>query len=127
MPDSSDEQRGSVALGLGGDDEQLGLGGARHERLDAVEHPLAAVAPRLGRRARAGRTAGRGSSSASAATGAFSPANARQVGRLLGGVAPQAERARDGARRERRERDAHVAVGERLGERARRHRGALGS
>ena len=32
---------------VGGDDEQLGVGGARDQRLDAVEHEAVALAPGL--------------------------------------------------------------------------------
>ena len=58
--------------------------------------------------------------------GAVLAGEGRQIGGLLLGVAPQADRARDGARGERRERDPHVAVRERLGEQHRGHRAALG-
>ena len=48
-PGLDDEQRRARGpLELGGDDEQLGVGGPRHERLDAVEHVAAAGAARAG-------------------------------------------------------------------------------
>ena len=84
----------AVLVELGGDDEQLGVGGARDERLDAVEHEAAVrrgarvvlqlerieQRPRLEHRERRGR-------------GALADERG-QVGRLLVGVAPQAERGR---------------------------------
>ena len=60
---------------LGGDDEQLGVGGARDQRLDAVEHVAAAGAARAVVCSSNGLNSGRGSISASAAAGTSSPTN----------------------------------------------------
>ena len=111
-----DEQRRPVALGRGGDDEQLGVGGARHERLErrrgpsrrrlrarrGLELERVEERPRLEHRQRGG--------------GDVLAGERRQVGRLLVGVAPEAERGGDGGRREGGDGEAHVAVGERLGD-----------
>ena len=108
-----DEQGRADALGLGGDDEQLAVLGPGEQRLGAVEDPLVAVAARLRlqlqrveQRPRLEDRQRRG--------GDVLAGEGRQVGRLLLGAAPEADRGGDGAGGERGVGDAHVAVGERL-------------
>jgi hypothetical protein len=109
------EQRRADALGLGGDDEQLALLRPGDKRLGAVEHPVGAVAARLGlqlqrveQRPRLEQRQRR--------RGNVLAAEGRQVGRLLLGGAPVADRRGDGAGGEDGIGDTHVAVGERLGD-----------
>ena len=70
-----DEQRRARALEVGGDDEELGVGGAGDERLEAVEDEAVAVAARRRPQLEGVEERRRGSSSASAAAGTFSPVN----------------------------------------------------
>ena len=95
------------------DDEHLGVGCAWDERLDAVERVAAAGRPRRGpQRKRVKQRLGlhqRQRRSRDVLADELG-----QVGRLLLGVAPQADRGRDGRRRQAGGGDAHVALRQRL-------------
>ena len=119
-----DEQGWAFALELGGDDEQLAVGRAGDERLDAVEHVPAAGGTRGGvqregveQRVRLHDRQRRGRDVLAHERG--------QVGGLLLGVAPQAERGRDRGRGQAGDGDAHVALGQRLAHQHGGGRGAL--
>ncbi len=108
-----DEERRADALGLGGDEEELALGGAGDQRLGAVEHPVVAVAPR--RRLQLQRVEQRPRlEDRQRRRGDVLAGEGGQVGRLLLGRAPEPDRGGDRAGGEGRVGDPHVAVGERL-------------
>ena len=104
-----------LAVELRCDDEQFGVRGGGHQRLDAVEAVAARRAHggglqrgRIEQRMRFGdRHAGLRHVLAR---------ELREVGGLLVGAAPVGERRRDAAGRQDRQRQSHVAVGQRLGD-----------
>ncbi len=113
-PGFEDEQRGR-ALERGGDHEQLGARRARNERLHPVQHEAAVDAARRG--AQVERVEQRAGFEQGQCRRRHVVADERgQVGGLLLGVAPQHERVRDGGGGQAGDREAHVAVGERLGD-----------
>ena len=104
---------------LGGDHEQLAAGGAGHERLGPGDQPVLAVAARLRRERRADQQR-RAARAARARPGAL-VADERRGGRSSAGRRRPRDRSRSPPRRrERGERDPHVAVGQRF---AGEHRG----
>ena len=120
-----DQEQPWLAVELGADDEQLGVRTSRHHRLHAVQHEPVALGGRRGggcqcvvQRSRFGERQCRG--------GHVVAGEGGQVGLLLLLVAPQREGGADGAGRERRDGEAHVAVRERLGDEGAGHRGPLG-
>ena len=123
-PRLDDEQRRALTLQVGGDHEQLAVARPGDQRLDAVQLVAAPGGAGLGlqregieqwlglhHRQRRGRN--------------VLPDERRQVGRLLLGVAPQAQRGRDRGRRQAGDGDPHVAVGQRLAHQDRGRGGAL--
>ena len=108
-----DEQRRTRALEVGGDDEQLALGGAGHERLGARQDVAApggaggrCQRERVEQRARLHDRDRRGRNVLADELG--------EVGGLLLLVAPQAERRGDRGGGQTGDGDAHVSLGERL-------------
>ena len=115
MEDSTRKRWGAPSS-AGADDEELAVVAAGHARLDAVEHEAVTGAGRGGRelagveeRARLRQRQRRGGDVV------LGLGEGRQVGRLLLLGAPQRQRRADRGRRQHRDRQAHVALGQRLG------------
>ena len=122
--DSTTNSDGALALEVGGDDEQLTVAGSGDERLDAVQHVAAAGGPRRGLQ-REGVKQRLGLHDRQRRGGDALADELGQIGRLLLGVAPQAERGRDGGGGQAGGGDPHVALGERLAHQHGGGRGAL--
>ena len=118
-----DEQR-RLAVELGCDDEQFGIGSRRDQRLDAVESVAARGADRGGlQRGRVEQRLRLGDGQAGLRD--VLAGELLEVGRLLTGAAPVGECGGDAGRRQDRQRQPHVAVGQRLGDQHVGHAGAL--
>ena len=109
-----DEQR-RLAVELGGDDEQLGVGGGGHQRLDAVE-PVAARGAYRGGLQRGRVEQGVRFGDRDARLRDVLAGELGEVGGLLVGAAPVGQCRRDAAGGQDRQRQAHVAVGQGLGD-----------
>ena len=120
-----DEEQGGRAVELRGDDEELGVGAADDGRLHAVEHEAVTVAQRGGREVERVEEHRRLGDRRAPRPGPSLAGEGRQVGLLLLLGAPEPERGGDGAGREGRDGEPHVAVGERLGDEGAGHRRAL--
>ena len=120
-----DDEQLRLAVQLGADDEQLGIGTADDAGLHAVQDVAVALLLGLGRRGgrvEEGRRLGEGER-----RGRDLVAGERgEVGGLLLVGAPQGQRGRDGARGQRGHGQAHVALAEGLVDEGAGHRRALG-
>ena len=118
-----DEQR-RPAVQLGGDDEQLGVGGSGHQGLDAREPVAARSAHRggleCGRIEQGVRLGDRDARLWDVLAGELA-----EVGGLLVGATPVRQRRRDAAGGQDRQGEAHVAVGKGLGDECVGHRAAV--
>ena len=114
LADDSTMNSAGLPFSWARDDEQLGVGRSRDQRLDAVEPVAARCAHRgglqRGRVEQRLRLGDRHAGLRDVLTGELV-----QVGGLLVGAAPMGQRGRDAARRQDRQRQTHVAVGQRLG------------
>ena len=115
-----DEQRG-LAVELRADDEQFGVGGGGHQRLDAGQPVAARRAYRRGlQRGRVEQRVRFGDRDARLRD--VLAGELGEVGGLLIGAAPMGQRRRDAAGRQDRQGQAHVAVGQSLGDERVGHR-----